>query len=58
VPAGASQLSVNLNDGTTILEGAIPAALMAIAQGTLFILDQFLFLEGSTQAGMGNRSTN
>ena len=34
---------LNLNDGTTILGGAIPAALMAIAaQGLFSILDRFL----------------
>lgn len=38
---------LNLNDGTTILEGAIPAALMAIAAQALFsILDQFLIPRG------------
>ena len=38
---------LNLNDGTTILEGAIPAALMAIvAQGLFTILDRFLIPRG------------
>jgi osmoprotectant transport system permease protein len=38
---------LNLNDGTTILEGAIPAALMAIAaQGFFSILDRFLIPRG------------
>jgi osmoprotectant transport system permease protein len=38
---------LNLNDGTTILEGAIPAALMAIAaQGLFSILDRFLIPRG------------
>jgi osmoprotectant transport system substrate-binding protein/osmoprotectant transport system permease protein len=38
---------LNLNDGTTILEGAIPAALMAIAaQGLFLILDRFLIPRG------------
>ena len=38
---------LNLNDGTTILEGAIPAALMAIAaQGLFSILDRYLIPRG------------
>jgi osmoprotectant transport system permease protein len=38
---------LNLNDGTMILEGAIPAALMAIAaQGLFSILDRFLIPRG------------
>ncbi len=38
---------LNLNDGTTILEGVIPAALMAIAAHGLFsILDRFLIPRG------------
>ncbi len=38
---------LNLNDNTTILEGAIPAALMAIvAQGFFSILDRFLIPRG------------
>jgi osmoprotectant transport system permease protein len=38
---------LNLNDGTTILEGAIPAALLAIvAQGLFSILDRFLIPRG------------
>jgi len=38
---------LNLNDGATILEGAIPAALMAIAaQGLFSILDRFLIPRG------------
>ncbi|MGO8699474.1 MAG: glycine betaine ABC transporter substrate-binding protein [Limisphaerales bacterium] len=38
---------LNLNDGATILEGAIPAALMAIAAQELFsILDRFLIPRG------------
>ena len=38
---------LNLNDGTTIMEGAIPAALMAIvAQGLFSILDRFLIPRG------------
>jgi osmoprotectant transport system permease protein len=38
---------LNLNDGTTILEGAIPAALMAVAaQGLFSILDRFLIPRG------------
>jgi osmoprotectant transport system permease protein len=38
---------LNLNDHTLILEGAIPAALMAIAaQGLFFILDRFLIPRG------------
>jgi len=44
---------LNLNDGTTIMEGAIPAALMAIAaQGLFSILDRFL-----TPRGLRIRST-
>lgn len=38
---------LNLNDNTTILEGAIPAAFMAIAaQGFFSILDRFLIPQG------------
>jgi osmoprotectant transport system permease protein len=38
---------LNLNDNTTILEGAIPAAFMAIAaQGLFSILDRFLIPRG------------
>ena len=38
---------LNLDDGATILEGAIPAALMAIAaQGLFSILDRFLIPRG------------
>jgi osmoprotectant transport system permease protein len=38
---------LNLNDGATILEGAVPAALMAIAaQGLFSILDRFLIPRG------------
>lgn len=38
---------LNLNDNTTILEGAIPAALMALAaQGFFSILDRFLIPRG------------
>jgi osmoprotectant transport system permease protein len=38
---------LNLNDNTTILEGAIPAALMAIAaQGLFSILDRFIIPRG------------
>lgn len=38
---------LNLNDSTTILEGAIPAALMAIAAQALFsVLDRFLIPRG------------
>jgi osmoprotectant transport system permease protein len=38
---------LNLNDGTTIMEGAIPAALMAIAaQGFFSVLDRFLIPRG------------
>jgi len=38
---------LNLNDGTTILEGAMPAALLAVAaQGLFSILDRFLIPRG------------
>jgi osmoprotectant transport system permease protein len=38
---------LNLNDATTIMEGAIPAALMAVAAQALFsILDRFLIPRG------------
>src|SRR5213076_1377051 len=38
---------LNLNDNTTILEGAIPAALMALAaQGFFSVLDRFLIPRG------------
>jgi osmoprotectant transport system permease protein len=38
---------LNLNDNTTILEGAIPAALLAIAaQGLFSILDRFIIPRG------------
>jgi osmoprotectant transport system permease protein len=38
---------LNLNDNTTILEGAIPAALMALAaQGCFSILDRFIIPRG------------
>ena len=38
---------LNLNDNTTILEGAVPAALMAIAaQGFFSILDRFIIPRG------------
>jgi osmoprotectant transport system permease protein len=38
---------LNLNDNTTILEGAIPAALMALAaQGLFSVLDQFIIPRG------------
>lgn len=38
---------LNLNDNTTILEGAIPAALMAIAaQGLFSIIDRFIIPRG------------
>jgi osmoprotectant transport system permease protein len=38
---------LNLNDNTTILEGAIPAALMALAaQGFFLVLDRFIIPRG------------